>query len=96
MRMFVKVSIPVTPGSRAIQDGSMGKIIGTFLETWKPEAAYFGAEDGHRSGFFVLDVKDPSQLPPMLEPLFMQLEAKISLTPVMTPGDLQAGMAALK
>ena len=96
MRMLVKVSIPVAAGNKAIQDGSIGQIVGNFLETWKPEAAYFGAEDGVRTSFFVVDVKEPSQLPPMLEPLFMQLEAKISFTPVMNAADLKAGLSALK
>ena len=95
MRMLVKVSIPTAGGNKAIKDGSVGHIVGNFLETWKPEAAYFGAEDGLRNSWFVVDVKEPSQLPPMLEPLFMQLDANITITPVMTAADLKAGLAAL-
>lgn len=95
MRMFVKVSIPVAAGNRAIQDGSIGKIVGTFLETWKPEAAYFGAEHGRRTSFFVVDMKDPSQMPPMLEPFFSQLDAEITVTPVMNAADLKAGISSL-
>jgi hypothetical protein len=96
MRMFVKVSIPVAHGNKAIQDGTIGNIIGHFLETWKPEAAYFGVEDGNRTGFFIVEVKEPSMMPPMFEPLFMQLDAKITFTPVMNAADLKAGLAALK
>ena len=95
MRMLVKVTIPTAAGTKAIQDGSIGKIVGEFLEKWKPEAAYFGADDGLRTSFFVLDLKDPATLPPMLEPLFMQLEAKISISPVMNAADLKAGISAL-
>ena len=95
MRMFIRVSIPTASGTRAIKDGSIGQIVGNFLETWKPEAAYFGADDGLRTSFFVVDVKDPSQLPPMLEPLFMQLDANITVSPVMTAADLKAGLTAL-
>jgi hypothetical protein len=95
MRMFVKVSIPVAHGNKAIQDGSMGKIIGTFLETWKPEAAYFGVEDGQRTGFFVVDLKETSQLPPMFEPLMIELHAQLSYSPVMTAADLKTGLSQL-
>jgi hypothetical protein len=96
MRMLCTVTIPVTTGNRAVADGSVGKIIGHFLETWKPEGAYFGVNaEGARTGYFVVDVKDPAHMPPMFEPLFLQLDAKITFTPVMSAADLQAGLAAL-
>jgi hypothetical protein len=94
--MLCTVTIPVAAGNKAIANGSIGKIIGTFLETWKPEGAYFGTNpDGDRTSYFIVDVKDPSHMPPMFEPLFSQLDARITFTPVMSAADLQAGIAAL-
>ncbi len=96
MHMFVKVSVPVVTGNKAIQDGSLPRIIGTFLETAKPAAAFFGTDEtGQRTGYFVVEVKDAAQIPPIFEPLFLGLDAQIAMTPVMTAAELQAGLAAL-
>jgi len=97
MRMLCTVTIPVHSGNKALADGSIGHIIGNFLETWKPEGAYFGVNaDGNRTGYFIVDVKDPATMPPMFEPLFTKLDAKIQITPVMSAADLQTGIAAFQ
>jgi hypothetical protein len=95
MRMLVKVTVPTMSGNKAIQSGELPKVIGNFLERWKPEAAYFGAERGARTGWFFVDVKEASQIPPMFEPFFMGLDAQIEMSPVMSPADLKAGLSAL-
>ena len=46
MRMMLKVSIPVEAGNAGFKDGSLGKGIQEAMETLKPEAAYFFAENG--------------------------------------------------
>ena len=58
----------------------------------KPEAAYFGPEDGIRTSWIVFDLQDPSQLPPISEPLFSKLKANIQMFPVMDREDLQSGL----
>jgi hypothetical protein len=45
-----------------------------------------------RTGFLVFDLKDPSDIPAAAEPFFMSVQAKIDLSPVMTPEDVQAGL----
>jgi len=40
----------------------------------------------------VFDLKDPSQLPSITEPLFSSVNAKITLFPVMNQEDLQKGL----
>jgi hypothetical protein len=95
MRTLVTVTVPAATGSRAIKDGSMGKIIGTFQEKWKPEASYFYTVGGDRTAMFVVDIKEASQMPSMFEPLFAQLDARIDLKPVLNTTDLQSGLAAL-
>ena len=95
MRTMMRISIPVTVGNRSIQDGSLPRIIQTTLETLKPEAAYFFPEAGKRTALVVFDLKDPSQIPVVCEPLFMGLDANIELLPVMNAQDLQAGLGQL-
>jgi len=43
---MAKITIPVESGSRAVKDGSIGELIQTAAERWKPEAMYFGTFEG--------------------------------------------------
>jgi len=92
MRTMLKFTAPVKASNAAIKDGSLGKIVEALLERLKPEAAYFGPDSGCRSGFIVFDLKDQSDIPSVLEPLFLGLEASVELTPVMNVDDLKAGL----
>ena len=90
MRMLMRVSIPVEAGNAAAKAGTLGSTIERILADLKPEAAYFIADDdGNRSGSFVFDMKDSSQIPSVAEPWFLAFGAKVSLRPVMSPKDLE-------
>jgi hypothetical protein len=58
----------------------------------EPEAAYFGPENGIRTAFIVFDLQDPSQIPPISEPLFNTMKANIQMFPVMDRADLEKGL----
>ena len=57
----------------------------------QPEAVYFTAQDGKRTGFIVFDLKDESDIPADGEPFFMGVQASIE-GPAMTPADVAAGL----
>lgn len=90
MRMLMKISIPVEAGNRGIADGSLSKTIQSILEEQKPEAAYFVAEGGRRTGFVIVDLKNTSDIPAIAEPWFLAFNASVEATPAMTPQDLAA------
>ena len=90
--MMMKVQLDTEAASRAIADGSLPGLMQETLERLQPEAAYFGPEDGVRTAFIVFDLEDPSQLPPVSEPLFNHLKARIQMFPVMDREDLQKGL----
>jgi hypothetical protein len=92
MRTLLKVRIPVEGGNRAIKDGTLPTVVGKFVETWKPEAAYFAAEEGCRCAYFVLDVKNSQDLPSIAEPFFMEFDAEIFTSICMNLEDLQKGV----
>ena len=92
MRMMMKVKMDTEAGSRAIENGEMPKLLGQMMERLQPEAAFFGPEDGVRTAFIVFDLKDPSDLPSISEPLFRMAKAKIEMFPVMDREDLQKGL----
>jgi len=90
MRMMLKVSMPVEAGNAAVLNGTLGKTIEKVLGEIKPEAVYFVAENGERTGLIFFDMKESSQLPAIAEPWFLAFNARISLQPAMTPADLAA------
>lgn len=96
MRCLLKVSIPVETGNAAIADGSLPKTIESILAEFKPEAAYFVAENGKRTGFVFLDLKDPSQIPALVEPWFLAFDAHVELHPAMNVDDLKKGAPGME
>jgi hypothetical protein len=93
MRFLFKISFPVEAGNKAAKDGYSA--IPKILEEQKPEAAYFIAENGKRTGILVIDMKDASQLPAIAEPWFLALNASIEVTPAMVPDDLKKAGPAI-
>jgi hypothetical protein len=92
MRMMLKVMIPTETGNQAIKDGSLHKILEAAMNKLKPEAAYFLPEQGLRSAIMFFDMKDASEIPVIVEPLFAGLNARVQLLPVMNRDDLQKGL----
>ena len=92
MRMMLKFTLPVEKGNAAINDGSLGRTMESIISKLKPEAAYFTPMDGKRGGVIFFDLADPSQIPEVVEPLFMNLNAATELTPVMNADDLRKGL----
>jgi hypothetical protein len=88
MRFLVKVSIPVEAGNAAVKKDGL-KVIQKILEQQKPEAAYFVAEGGKRTGLLIIDINDASEIPGIAEPWFLALNASIEAVPAMVPADLK-------
>ena len=96
MRTMLKVSFPVEQSNKAIKDGSLPQLMGKMLKQLKPEAAYFFPDNGRRTGLFVFDLKEPSQIVAVAEPFFEALHAEVYMTPVMNAEDMKAGLGKLK
>ena len=94
MRTLLTATMEAASGNKAIMDGSLPTIMKSIMERLKPEAAYFFTSDGCRTALMVFDMKDPSEIPVTVEPLFMGMNAKVNLTPVMNAEDLQKGLEA--
>ncbi len=93
MRVLMKISIPVEAGNKAVADGSLPKAVMGFVDAFHPEACYFVAEGGRRTGLFFFDLEDPTAIPSAAEPFLMHLNAGIELTPAMDLDDMKAGVA---
>ncbi len=95
MRVFMRVQIPTQSGNESIRKGGLPQIMGRFIETYRPEAAYFTTSEGDRCAHFYFDLKDVSQMPAIAEPFFAELQAKITYSPAMNAEDLKKGLEAL-
>ena len=89
MRCLLKVTIPVEAGNAAMIDGTMPRTIESIINECKPEAAYFAEENGKRTGFIFLELKDTSQIPAVAEPWFLAFNAHVELHPAMNLEDLK-------
>jgi hypothetical protein len=93
MRTLMKVTMPVGAGTPNVKDGTIERILGETASRLRPEAAYFYPENGHRTAIMVFDLKSPSDLPTITEPLFAELNAAVEMFPVMNAEDLKKGVA---
>ena len=92
MRMMLRWTVPVERGNETIKDGSLARTLESLMGELKPEAAYFWPENGERGGMMVFDMADPSQIPQIAEPLFLNVDAAVDFAPVMNADDLKKAL----
>lgn len=91
MKMLMHVHLPHEKFNAAVRDGTIAKKMGEIIEDAKPEAVYFTEYGGHRSAIMIVEVADPSRVPALAEPWFLEFEADVEFHIVMSPDDLAAG-----
>ncbi|MFJ4785611.1 hypothetical protein ACWDR3_05050 [Streptomyces sp. NPDC001002] len=96
MRVLLKASLNTEKANEIIRSGKMPQLMQEALDNIKPEAAYFTVDGGVRTAFLFFDMQDSSQMPALGEPFFLDMDAKIELTPVMNGEDLQKGLSQLR
>lgn len=95
MRVLFKAQIPVAKGNEAIKNGVLSRVIKTFLDQAKPESVIFTVEGGKRTMFAIFDMVKVEDMPRLGEPLFMELDAAIDITPGMNAQELAAGLQSM-
>jgi hypothetical protein len=94
--MILHVDIPMEPFNTLVKSGTAGAKIQQVLEAVKPEAVYFSEQDGHRGTVLIVDVPDPSRIPALAEPFFLNFNATVQFRVAMTPEELaRAGLDAI-
>lgn len=89
MKMLLMVECPNEPFNSLVKAGTVGEVIERILASIKPEAAYFTEQDGMRGGIFLVDVKEPSDIPALAEPFFLNFDANCKFRIVLSAEDLQ-------
>jgi hypothetical protein len=62
MRVMIKFAIPIDDGNEGNRTGKLQKVFQQLAEDLKPEAGYFFPEGGQRAGFFIVDMRESSQV----------------------------------
>jgi len=96
MKMVMITEFPPEPFNSHVRDGTIGKIIGTILETLQFESFHFVELDGCRGAVGVFNIEESSEIPGYAEPFFLSFDAQVRFRIAMTPEDLgKAGLGAL-
>jgi len=96
MKMLLTVEFPLEPFNSLVKDGKIGAVIGSIIETIKPEMTYFTEQEGKRGAILIVNVNQPSDVPFFAEPFFLKLDAVCKFRILMSPDDLQsAGLDAI-
>jgi len=94
--MLLNVILPHEPFNTAVRNGTAGTTLSRILDEIKPEAVYFTEQNGHRGATLIVNVNQPSEIPALAEPWFLNFNADCQFRVVMTPEDLrQAGLEEL-
>ena len=97
MRVMMTASFPTDKLNDAVKTGTMQRILQNFIEQYKPEACYFSTSaEGERGSIMVFDLTDSSEMPKIAEPLFQELNARITFKPCMNLEDLRKGLSTLE
>lgn len=95
MRVMLRAHMDTAATNEGIRNGALPEAMRKLMEKVKPEAAYFGLHEGVRSCWIVFDLQDSSQMPSLMEDLFLQFNAELEVAPVMNAEDLTKGLAAM-
>jgi len=91
--MMLRVNLATERANALARAGKLSSTIRSILDDLKPEAAYFVADEGQRTGFLFINVADSSEIPRIAEPWFLALDAEVDLRPVMNTDDLAKAAA---
>jgi len=96
MRMLLNVQLPHEPFNTLVRKGQAGALVNRILEEIKPEAVYFTEQNGARCAILLVNVQEPSRVPSIAEPFFLNFNADCRFHIVMSPEDLaKAGLEEL-
>lgn len=96
MRILMNVRFPNEPFNTLVRDGKSGAILKEILEELKPESIFFTEQGGSRGAVAIVDINDPSQIPSLSEPFYLNFNADCEFRIAMSPEDLgKAGLEEL-
>jgi len=90
MRMLMIIRLPHDTFNAAVREGSAGRKTESILAAVKPEAVYFTELHGRRTVMTLVELSDPSKVPALAEPWFLNFNADVEFHVVMGEQELKA------
>ncbi len=94
-RFLVRASISVAAGADQHFNPALQGRLGDVIERIAPDDVYFIIDKGPCI-FLIVSVCDMSELPVIAETLWLGLSAEVTITPVLTIGDIQQARPRVK
>jgi len=94
MRMYLSVQIPTVAGNESIKKGVLPQVMNRFVETYKPEAAYFMTKDGTGAPIST-STSRTSRDARDRRAVLLGAQRQITYCPVMNADDLKKGLESL-
>ena len=95
MRFIIRAQIPTEAGNRMMQNPSGLQELESYMQSIRPEAAYFFESGGDRTMVFIANMERTDQMAVIAEPLFM-MGAKVEFHPVMLLEDLKKAEQSMR
>jgi hypothetical protein len=89
MHTMSRFEMGLAETNEAVQTGTMDAVNAQLTDNTKPDAAYFGTENGRRTGYLVFDMVDSAPIPVIADPLFQPMGATVEFIQVMNADDLR-------
>ena len=91
MKFLIYAHFPTEAGNTMVKDPKFAQNLENYLNTLKPEAAYFTEYGGERTIVMAVNMPNDNMMPTIAEPLF-QLGARVEFKPTMVLADLKEGI----
>lgn len=88
MKMLMNIRFPHEPFNTLVKEGRASGVIQKILNEIQPESIYFTEQHGSRGAVAIVDVNDPSRIPFLSEPFFLNFNADCEFRIAMSPADL--------
>jgi len=96
MRFLVRATMPVESGNALVKSPNMGKLMADILGDLKPEHVYYTVDKGQRTIYFDVTLQDSSQIPSIVEPLWLVYKADIEFIPAMNQAEFDKAIPGIE
>ena len=96
MRFLVRATMPVEAGNALIRNPNFGKVMEDILADIKPEAVYYALDRGQRTIYLVVNLADSSEIPRIVEPLWLTMKADIDFIPAMDQAEFSKAIPSIE
>lgn len=96
MHFLAKISIPADAGNKFIVSKDFNQKMDELIAGLKPEASYFCIADGNRTIFALINMDNSSDIPRLVEPFWLTMNASVEFFPAMTQAEFSKAGPGLK